>query len=135
MRLCFEWDKTAAIILDYHGQEALERRVDLLPAVAANPDGGGLGEGAEVVGLLHLVLGRPWDPPETGPASSGFRTWKHTQEREAMLNEHLLPVGDDPSRQRGPVVAAPPYEHHPAPPHNIRQKSASSVGQVVTNTL
>jgi len=58
-----------------------------------------------------------------------------TQEREAMVNEHSLPVGDDPSRQRGPVVAAPPHEHHPAPPHNIRQKSASSVGQVVANTL
>jgi hypothetical protein len=46
-------------IIDYHGKEALERRIDLLPVVAADSDGGGLGEGAVVVGLLHLVLGRP----------------------------------------------------------------------------
>jgi hypothetical protein len=49
----------AKSIIDYHGQEALEWRIDLLPVVAANSDGGGLGEGAEVVGLLHLVLGCP----------------------------------------------------------------------------
>lgn len=56
----FAFSKTRLhTILDYHGQEALERGVDLLPVVAADPDGGGLGEGAEVVGLLHLVLGRP----------------------------------------------------------------------------
>jgi len=29
--------------------------------------------------------------------------------------KHLLPVGNDPSRQRGPVVASPPHKHHPAP--------------------
>jgi hypothetical protein len=50
--------------VDYHGQKAFERRIDLLSIVASDPDGGGLGEGAKVVGLLHLVLGCPGDPPE-----------------------------------------------------------------------
>lgn len=45
--------------IHYHGQQALEGRIDLLSVVASDPDGGGLGEGAKVVGLLDLVLGRP----------------------------------------------------------------------------
>jgi hypothetical protein len=51
------------------------------------------------------------------------------QEREAIWDKlkHLLPVGNDPSRQRGPVVASPPHKHHPAPPE--QEKSASSVRQ------
>jgi hypothetical protein len=49
----------AKSIIDYHGSKGLERCIDLLPVVAADSDGEGLGEGTEVVGLLHLVLGRP----------------------------------------------------------------------------
>jgi hypothetical protein len=51
------------------------------------------------------------------------------QEREAIWDKlkHLLPVGNDPSRQRGPVVASPAHKHHPAPPE--QEKSASSVRQ------
>lgn len=48
-----------------------------------------------------------------------------------MLNEHLLPVGDDPSRERGAVVAAPPHEHHPAPPHKQKSESICPTRQQV----
>jgi len=43
----------------HHRHEALERRVDLLAVVAADPDGGSLGQGAEVVGLVNLLLCLP----------------------------------------------------------------------------
>jgi len=43
----------------HHRHEALERRVDLLPVVAADPDGGSLGQRAEVVGLVNLLLCLP----------------------------------------------------------------------------
>jgi hypothetical protein len=33
-----------------------------------------------------------------------------------LQNKHLLPIGNDPSHQFGPVVASPPHKHHPAPP-------------------
>jgi hypothetical protein len=58
------YDLSSKRRVDYHGQKAFEGRIDFLSIVASDPDGGCLGEGAKVVGLLHFVLGRPGDPPE-----------------------------------------------------------------------
>jgi len=48
--------------------------------------------------------------------------------------KHLLPVGNDPSCQRGPVVASPPHKHHPAPPEPKSQHHHPS-DKIVVDTV